>query len=546
VSDNAGETGMTIDTHGGEPATASRLPAAASAVAIAIAGGIVVAMMPLSALGQSQNPGLGLPGLSYANDVEVAAAAANQATFDALDPVCNPGGVYDTDPEPGAPPLGSACSADHFFVYLNTRELVHSANELRGSGASVASLGLDQQGLGTALRWTAAEELAALGSMATDFTNSQLANLSQHFNMFRLATAAFPSTAYFRIDPNRDRLLAAAQGDPDTGAGAEEGTGETFSRWSAFLNGGFGYGRREPTGLEDAFDFDGSELTLGVDWRLDGDLVVGALLGLGEQSVDFDETASPISVVDGRIESDASSLIVFAFRQGPRLSLSGSIGMQSVDYEITRNIKYPSFNPDTESANSIANSRPDADITTATMSAGYAVSRNRFTFEPIVYLEYVDITVNAFNEERSINLLSDSSVSKRFDLGVSKQRIESLDASLGLRFQYVFTPGFGVAIPYLSLEAHRELEDNARTITTGFAAVADILGTNTFTVPTDFPDSSYSVSSLGVSVILRGGRQREPGGVIAGGLSAFVQLKAIRGLRHYDDDVITGGFRYEF
>ena len=83
-----------------------------------------------------------------------------------------------------------------------------------------------------------------------------------------------------------------------------------------------------------------------------------------------------------------------------------------------------------------------------------------------------------------------------FDLGVSQQRIESLDASLALRFQYVFTPRFGVAIPYLNLAAHRELKDNARTITTGFAAVSDILGTNTFAVPTDFPDSvitSYSI-----------------------------------------------------
>jgi len=511
----------------------------------AILGVIAAAVLPGTAAAQTQNPGLGLTGLPYANDVEIAAANANQATFNALDPLCNPGGIYDTEPEPVGPPIGTGCSADHFFVYLNTRELVHTANELRGSGANVASLGVDQQGLGTALRWTAAEELAALGSMATDFANSQLGNLSQHFNLFRLATSAFPSTAYFRIDPNRDNRLAAAQDTPGTPP-ADGSQRESFSRWSAFLNGGFGYGKRTPTGREDAFDFDGSELTLGVDWRLGADLVVGGILGVGEQTVDFDETASPISVVDGSIESEATSLILFAFRQGEHLSLSGSIGTQSVDYEISRNIKYPSFNPDVESANSIANSRPDADVTTATMSVGYAVSRNRFTFEPILYVEYVDITVNAFNEQRSINLLSDSGTSKRFDLGVSQQRIESLDASLALRFQYVFTPSFGVAIPYLNLAAHRELEDNARTITTGFAAVADVLGTNTFVVPTDFPDSSYSISSLGVSVILRGGRPRQRGGVIAGGLSAFVQLQAVRGLRYYDDDVVTGGFRYEF
>jgi hypothetical protein len=52
--------------------------------------------------------------------------------------------------------------------------------------------------------------------------------------------------------------------------------------------------------------------------------------------------------------------------------------------------------------------------------------------------------------------------------------------------------------------------------------------------------------STGFSIVLRGGRQREAGGPIVGGLSAFVQLKAIRNLLHYDDNVAIGGFRYEF
>ena len=505
-----------------------------------------MAMLPPHANGQTQNPGAGLPGLAYANDVEIAAASANQATFDALDPVCNPGGIFDTDPEPAAPPVGTGCTADHFLIYLNTRELVHSANELRGSGASVASLGVDQQGLGTALRWTAAEEFAALGSMATDFTNSQLANLSARVNMFRMATAAFPSTAYFRIDPRRNELFAQNDGAAEQPGQDSVAAGETFSRWSGFLNGGFGYGNREPTGREDAFDFDGSEITLGVDRRFDNGLVAGGILGIGEQVVDFDSAASGISVVDGRIDSEATSLILFAIRGGEHLTYSGSIGTQSVDYEIARNIRYPSFNPDTEAANSLANSRPSADVATATLSVGYAVSRDRFTFEPVIYVEYVDIDVGAFNEERSINRLSNSSESKRFDLAISQQTIKSLDASLALRMQYVFTPRFGVAIPYLNLEGHRELEDNARTITAGFAAVEDILGRTTFSVPTDLPDSTYSTATLGASFIFRGGRQRELGGTIAGGLTAFVQFMAIRGLQFYDDDVVTGGFRYEF
>src|SRR5262245_52897238 len=129
----------------------ARRPAARRLFGIAIA-----ALVPLAATSQPADPGLGLVGLPYANDVERAAAQANQRVFDALDLSCNPGGIFDTVPEPGAPPVGTSCSDEgRFLVYLNARELVHTANEIRGSGATIASLGQNVEGLGRALRWTA-------------------------------------------------------------------------------------------------------------------------------------------------------------------------------------------------------------------------------------------------------------------------------------------------------------------------------------------------------------------------------------------------------
>ena len=105
------------------------------------------------------DPGEGLGSIpldAYANDVERRAALANQMTFDTIDPTCNPDGVFDqiANPDPSRAPVG--CEGDIFTVYLTIRELVHSANEITGRGPTSASLGLDQTGLGTALRWTAA------------------------------------------------------------------------------------------------------------------------------------------------------------------------------------------------------------------------------------------------------------------------------------------------------------------------------------------------------------------------------------------------------
>jgi outer membrane autotransporter protein len=507
----------------------------------------IAALAPLAAVAQTADPGLGLVGLAYANDVERAAAQANQQVFDALDASCNPGGIFDTVPEPIAPPAGTACSDEgRFIVYSNARELVHTANEIRGTGATIASLGQNLEGLGLALRWTAAEELAVQGSMATEFSNGQLSNLAARLSALRFGARGFGLANLYRIDPRRDRLLASADGQSAEGGAAEEGAGETYSRWGGFLNGAFGYGSKEPTALEDAFDFDGSELTLGVDYRMPSNVVLGGILGLSEQAVDFDEAASDISVVDGNIDADGTSAILFALFQGERLNMSGSVGVQSLRYDVVRNIKYPSFNPELESANSIANSHPETEVRVTTFSMGYAFGSQKFTVEPFLNAEYLDATVDAFAEERSINLLSNDGVSKRFDLSVSEQTFDSLDTALGVRLQYVVTPRFGVIVPYVTLEAHSELADEARTITAGYAAIADILGTSTFVVPTDVPDEHYTVASAGFSIVLRGGRQREAGGAIVGGLSAFLQFKTIQDLLHYDDNVATGGFRYEF
>src|SRR5262249_1742901 len=158
--------------------------------------------------------------------------------------------------------------------------------------------------------------------------------------------------------------------------------------WGGFLNGAFGYGSKEPTPLEDAFDFDGSEYTLGADYRLPSNVVLGAILGSSRQAIDFDEAASEVSVVDGDIHATGTSLIFFALYQGERLTLSGSIGAQSLSYDITRDIKYPSFNPDTASVNSVANSHPKTDEHTATFGVGYTFGAKKGTFEPFLNAEY--------------------------------------------------------------------------------------------------------------------------------------------------------------
>ena len=124
-----------------------------------------------------------------------------------------------------------------------------------------------------------------------------------------------------------------------------------------------------------------------------------------------------------------------------------------------------------------------------------------------------------------------------FDLQIGDQDIDSLDGSAGLQLQYVFTPGFGVLVPYLSGRYHRELLDDVRRVSAlyadAFAQLIQIVDAD-FNVPTDEPDEDYYTAAAGVTVVL------------AGGLMGFVQYMQVLDLDEYSDAVITGGIRYEF
>ncbi|MFK8014106.1 MAG: autotransporter outer membrane beta-barrel domain-containing protein, partial [Gammaproteobacteria bacterium] len=372
----------------------------------ALATLLTLGTLAISPAGHAQSlDGQGLLGLDtsvFANDVEVRAALANQQTFDILDAQCNPGGVLDRVVNPDASP-NQACAGDVFSVYLTIRELVHTANDLLGVGPTVASLGLDQEGLGAALRWTAAEELAAQGSAATEFSNSQLSNLASRINALRFGARGF-SIAGAYIPTQRDDVRVAQAGSGRRGGGASA-DGNTFSSWGGFINGSFGYGSKDDTDLENAFDFDGSELTIGVDYRFANNIVLGGMLGWTRQTIDFDEAASDIRVVDGGLESDGMSAIAFGLYQGEKAFMSASLGLGSLDYDVERQIKYGSNNPDIGAANSVALSTPSADTVTATFNAGYAFNYGRLIIEPQFNLQYLDVTIDAFSEQRSITQL---------------------------------------------------------------------------------------------------------------------------------------------
>jgi outer membrane autotransporter protein len=455
--------------------------------------------------------------LAQLNALETAAARANQASFETLSPACAAG-------------PGPACPPDVFGVFEETRELVHTANELLGTGDTQFSLGLDIDGLGFALRWTAAEELAAQGSMTTEFAASQLSTLSARLAALRWGISGPRLTSLRDADGS---IRVARSGALPLGGGASADAERLYSRWSWFLDGAFGYGDKDPTDLEDAFEFDGQEVTFGVDYRFSPALAAGAMIGYSTKEVDFDSSRS---IVDGRIKTDGGSVLGYALLEGERAYLTGSLGFQRLSHDSRRRITYPSQNPLIPSVDSLATGDTDSDTLLATLGAGYAFRWGAFSIEPSLGLDYMDARVDGFRES-SVDNTADASPDDPFDLQIGEQDIESLDGSAGLQLQYVFTPRFGVLVPYVSGRYHRELLDDARRVSALYADAFNRLIQAIdadFNVPTDPPDEDYYTVAAGATVVL------------AGGLMGFVQYMQVLDLENYSDAVITGGMRYEF
>jgi outer membrane autotransporter protein len=450
------------------------------------------------------------------NVLEQAAARANQATYNALVGPCEQG--------------TGACSASDFVVFENTRELVETANELLGSGSTRFSLGLDSEGLGFALRWTAAEEMAGQGSSQTKFTANQLSALATRLAVLRWGVSGLRRVNNY--NGGEGEALLADNGHSLGGGASSDGLAASH-RWGSFIDGSFGYGSKDPTALEDAFDFDGQEVTIGLDYRFSPTVVAGVIFGYSDKEIDFD---SSLSIVDGGIVSDGYSGILFGMLEGEHAYLTASLGYQTLTHDTTRRITYPSINPTVASVDSTARSSADSSAFLATASAGYALRLGTFAIEPTLDITYSDTTVDAFTE-RSVDNLNPATANDPFNMRVGKQSIESLDVAPALKLQYVFTPRFGALIPYVIGRYHLQLSDDARAISARYAdalaALGGVSGAD-FAVRTDEPDEEYYTAAGGVTL------------VFGSGLNGYLQYLKVFDLDHYDDAVITGGFRYEF
>lgn len=481
-----------------------------------------------------QNAHAGIDDLygELSSPVEVASAKALLATYNDL-----------TDEEKGSciDSFGQeGCTGDTLKLFNNIRQILHTANQItnrregesNNPGPTTFSLinTIDPDGLitddaffvnaiGNFLRWNSGEEYAAQGSMSNDFIQGQTSALTARLSTLRMGAGAFGNT---NNTYNSYALLNNMSGG---GAGEDS---DSYSRWSGFLNYTQGSGTKAPTGLEDAFDVDSGEITGGVDYRVDNNWVVGAIIGYTDQELEFDRSKS---IVEGGITSDGFSVVPFMLFQDDSFYLSFSAGYQALSFDTERSVDYAYVDINTKNVSST-----DSATLSFSSELGYTIQKGIFSVEPFYKNNYANTRIDAFTERD----LSDSA----FNLAVDEQRFSALSHSLGLKAQLTFSTGFGVIVPYASYQANNERHTGNTAIAARFANAGS--SDATFLMGTDENDENYGVFSTGISSVIRGSRQTTADSAASGGIQVFASYKKITELENYDFDSYALGIRYEF
>lgn len=459
--------------------------------------------------------------------VEVAAARANQATFDALRDLTVTGRDV---PRPGL-------DAEQLAVFEHVRTLVHTANEIQGSGLTTFSLGLDNDRLGFALRWTAAEEIAAQGSLASEIGKGQLSYLANRLSTLRTGAdssglARFSATAHY---PEHTRTFTTAVTNSTTTPALE--AGGTFSRLNGFFNASFGSGDKTATELEDAFDFTGTDIVVGMDYRLRDSIFIGSMLGFSTAAIEFDSSRS---IVDGSIDTQAYSLSAYALYVTDSSYLDASLSASAIGYDIIREIRYPSLNPNVASVDETALSRTDGIQTALSIGLGHTGNSGPLSWEPFIRLDAIGTRIDGFSETNTRG--------GAFDLSVNAQSVTSLSGSVGLQLAYTLSQSKRVIIPFLRVSAHREFDDVSRKVAAVYqnGEAAAFGSDQDFQVATDAPDTMYMLAAAGFSAVIRGSQLFGEGETSRGGLQVFAQFETVQGLADFSNNTFTGGLRYEF
>jgi outer membrane autotransporter protein len=356
---------------------------------------------------------------------------------------------------------------------------------------------------------------------AVTSATQQLGNIRLHLDNLRL-THNPTVTQGLNVSYNGQSLppltaLALAPTDKDGKPLLQKGGGaaadkDPFEHWGVFVQGDLDVGKLNGSGAQTGFDIRTKGLTLGTDFRFTGNHVLGASLGLVKANADLDNNA-------GNQDTKGWSVSVFGEYvpvENAYIDLTLNYGQNK--YDGVRRASDP-----IQPATTVEyNSNPRGNQFALALSAGYQFYHKAWTLNPYGRLEYVDASIDAFQETGGAGALQ-----------ISNQRYKSTVLTLGGLAQYAASVAWGVLVPYVRAEYQYAAQTSSNS-TSAQLVVPLVGGTPPVGVGGANADRSYGNVAAGVS------------GVWPHGFSGYFNYQYLFGQQNFNDSRYTLGIRYEF
>ena len=294
-----------------------------------------------------------------------------------------------------------------------------------------------------------------------------------------------------------------------TGAASADARTRGLSFWAS---GEYEKFDKDVTRFEPAYDSDQWGITVGADYRILPQLVLGIAGNYSHVDGDFD--------LGGGFDTDSYGGFVYGtVTPFPNFFVDLVAGYNRKDFSVSRNVSFVAAGVGPLSGTTKADT--NGDEYRVGVLAGYDFIIRNLTIGPRVGVTYKYTTVDSFQERGTTGL----------ELAYKDQHQTSLTTTLGVFASMAFSAGFGVLIPQATAEYLHEFEDDQRAI--HFHFVGD-LSRNPFRFQTDPPDRDYFKLGTGLVVVL------------PNGISPFVNYRALVGYRNESSHTVTAGVRFSF
>ncbi|MES9931165.1 MAG: autotransporter domain-containing protein [Candidatus Thiodiazotropha sp. 6PDIVS] len=374
---------------------------------------------------------------------------------------------------------------------------------------------------GSALRQVTPESATKANRSSRQGGEAQIRNLGSRIAALRAGARglSFRGLDLLIDDKNLsiDTIAQAYKGRHGAGASGDNPLME--SRLGVFITGDISTGSKDETDLEAGLDFDTYGITMGVDYRITNNFILGGAVGYVDTNTELEDDVA-------EIDTQGYSLNLYGtYYAEQNYFVDFSLGYGANNFDQSRSIIYQLDG--LADVNQNLSADYDGDMVSFFIGSGYDFNRAGWTFGPRADLEYIKSDVDGFTEETS---------DPTADGGGWATRIDDTDQTwltlkLGGRVSYTQGTDWGVLIPYARLDWLHEFEDDSQVISAHF--VGDPNG-QAIQIETDDPDRDYLRLRIGTSAQFKNG------------MVGLIDYGTILAHSDWTSHTISVGFRTEF